>query len=161
MAESVNFSLLQATDSEIRDLIRACQSVKKEAYCVYSEFRVGAALLTEHDRHIITGCNVENASYGLTVCAERSAICSAVSRGYRKFPVIAVTSDVATRFCTPCGACRQFIAEFSPSGQVLLVKPGYQEEEYMTGTGIQIISVANLLPLGFTPNDLILAKSTL
>ncbi|GAU92369.1 hypothetical protein RvY_04456 [Ramazzottius varieornatus] len=158
MSTALDLALLRVSEPEVRQLLQACQEVKKRAYSVYSNFRVGAALITERDRHIITGCNVENASYGLTVCAERAAICQAVSRGYREFSCIAVTSDVQGVYCTPCGACRQFIAEFSPEGYVLLVQPGLSEDEYLKGKGAQIVAVSSLLPSGFTPADLHLPK---
>ncbi|KAE9419304.1 hypothetical protein Angca_009185, partial [Angiostrongylus cantonensis] len=76
----------------------------------YSEFPVGAALLTDDDT-VILGVNCENATYGATVCAERTAVTSALVRGYRKFKAIAIATNVA-ELCTPCGICRQFLIEF-------------------------------------------------
>lgn len=78
---------------------------KEHSHSPYSKFRVGAALLTETGE-IIDGCNVENASYGLSICAERTALVKAVSMGFKKFPAIAVTADL-NQFVSPCGACRQ------------------------------------------------------
>ncbi len=89
-------------------LIEAALHARTSAYAPYSKFLVGAALLTETGE-IITGCNVENASYGLCFCAERTAIVKAVSEGYRQYRAIAVATEGGG---TPCGACRQFIAEF-------------------------------------------------
>ena len=100
------------TDS---DLLTAAQQARQNAYAGYSGFRVGAALLT-HDDTIITGCNVENASYGLAICAERTAIVRAVAMGYQQFTSIAI---VAEPLATPCGACRQFLVEFGESIRVL------------------------------------------
>lgn len=100
-------------------LIERARSAARRAYCPYSRFRVGAALLTS-DGSVFSGCNVENASYGLTICAERSAISAAVSAGHRKFRAIAVVAS-GSKPPVPCGACLQVLAEFCrPSTQVLL-----------------------------------------
>lgn len=105
----------------VRDeLIQRAINAKKTSYSPYSRFRVGAALLTE-DGTIFSGCNVENASYGLSICAERNAVFQMAFSGKRKITAIAVTSDERT-FITPCGACRQVIAEFAgPETPVILV----------------------------------------
>lgn len=100
-------------------LIESAIEAKKFSHSPYSKFRVGAALLTEDDE-IITGCNVENASYGLTICAERVAIFKAYSEGKRKFKKIVITSD-DKNFCPPCGACRQIIWELCGDIDVILV----------------------------------------
>ena len=94
---------------KFRKLIAAAKTAQRNAYAPYSKFRVGAALLTKSGK-VYTGVNVENASYGLTICAERVAIGKAVSEGHRKFVAIAVVAP-QTRL-TPCGACRQALAEF-------------------------------------------------
>lgn len=93
-------------------LIEAARDVRERAHAPYSHFRVGAALLTD-DGTIITGANVENRSYGLTICAERSAITRAVARGYRSFQAIAVIADLDPP-ASPCGMCRETLAEFAP-----------------------------------------------
>lgn len=93
----------------MRSLLEAAREAQRHAYAPYSQFPVGAALLTAAD-HIITGCNVENASYGLTICAERAAIARAVSEGHRQFRAIAIVAP--HRAPLPCGACRQVMAEF-------------------------------------------------
>ncbi|MGY8747677.1 MAG: cytidine deaminase [Pirellulales bacterium] len=95
---------------------RAIQS-RQLAYAPYSNFLVGAALLAA-DGSIYTGCNVENTSYGLCICAERTAICKAVSEGHQEFQAIAVA---ANPFATPCGACRQFIVEFGKQIEIIAV----------------------------------------
>ena len=105
---------------EIRKLINECMNAKDFSYSPYSRFRVGAALLTESGK-IFTGCNVENVSYGLAICAERTALVKAVSEGHRKFKAIAISTDVITTFTYPCGACRQFMAEFG-NYDIYLVK---------------------------------------
>ena len=109
---------------KIKDVINACRTAKEFSYSPYSKFRVGAALLTESG-DIITGCNVENVSYGLAICAERTALVKAVSEGHKKFKAIAITTDVVSNFIYPCGACRQFMAEFGDY-DVYLVKPDGQ-----------------------------------
>ncbi|MFT5302594.1 MAG: cytidine deaminase [Mariniblastus sp.] len=105
------------TETERTNLIESALAARQMAYAPYSNFLVGAALLTE-DGTVYTGCNVENTSYGLCICAERTAICKAVSEGHQVFQAIAVS---ATPFATPCGACRQFIVEFGKDIEVISV----------------------------------------
>lgn len=131
------------SDPEVLNLIKECTKAKEFAYSPYSKFRVGAALLT-HDNIIFNGCNVENASYGLSICAERTAIVKAVSCGSTKFKAIAVTTDMK-EYVTPCGACRQFIAEFGLDIVVYLVS---KDSSYQTTTS------GDLLPQAFTPKDI-------
>ena len=116
----------------------AAEAARERAYAPYSGFRVGAALETAAGT-IVTGCNIENASYGLTICAERSAIAAAVSSGERKFRRLALVSD-APEPIAPCGACRQVLAEFAPDMPV----DSYGTTRQVTWT------VAELLPAGFT-----------
>jgi cytidine deaminase len=103
-------------DRIVQELRAAAAAVAERAYCPYSHFPVGAAVLTEAEE-IFVGCNVENASYGLTICAERSAICQAVAHGARTIRAIAIATptEVPT---PPCGACRQTIHEFGPGAIV-------------------------------------------
>ena len=102
------------------ELIARAVAAKETSYSPYSKFRVGAAILTD-DGTIFSGCNVENASYGLAICAERNAIFQAAFAGKRKVVAVAVTSDEPT-FLTPCGACRQVISEFADGGaEIILV----------------------------------------
>jgi cytidine deaminase len=99
-------------------LIDAARRVRLNAFAAFSHFQVGAALETD-DGHIITGCNVENATYGLTVCAERVAVFKAISEGYRRFRRVAVVADTAAP-TPPCGACRQILWEFGGDLEVIL-----------------------------------------
>ncbi|MBI2428469.1 MAG: cytidine deaminase [Ignavibacteriales bacterium] len=102
------------------ELIQRAIRAKETSYSPYSKFRVGAAVLTG-DGEIFSGCNVENASYGLAICAERNAIFQMAFAGKRKIVAVAVTSDETT-FITPCGACRQVISEFAgPGTEILLI----------------------------------------
>lgn len=102
-------------------LLEAALESRKHAHAPYSKFLVGAAVEDENGR-IHTGCNIENATYGLTVCAERIAIFKAMSEGVRKFRRIAVAAD-APKLTPPCGACRQIIWEFCGDVEVTLVNP--------------------------------------
>lgn len=121
------------------ELISAARKAQSNSYSPYSQFKVGAALLTARG-NIYTGVNIENASYGLTVCAERAAIFSAVSNGERDFSAIAITGD-HQGYTYPCGACLQVLAEFSPQIKVLLTDKNDQYQEY---------SLKDLLPKLFS-----------
>ncbi len=100
-----------------KELLEQAKAAKEGAYAPYSRFRVGAALLSK-DGQVFTGANVENASYGVTCCAERVALFKAVTGGTREFAAIAVTSD-SRELTFPCGACRQALSEFAPDMDVL------------------------------------------
>lgn len=103
--------------AEQQELIQSALDAQKRAFCPYSNFPVGAALRTASGR-IFQGVNVENASFGLTICAERVAASAAVAAGETKFTAIAVVSRTGV---SPCGACRQFLAEFAPKLEILMV----------------------------------------
>ncbi len=120
------------------ELIEAAKSVREKAYAPYSNFKVGAALLTKEGK-IYTGCNVESASYGLTVCAERVAIWKAVSEGETEFETIAVVADTH-ELTPPCGVCRQIIWEFCGDVPVL-----FANLEGKTET----VKMSELLPRAF------------
>jgi cytidine deaminase len=123
-------------------LIDAARAAQRRAYAPYSNFHVGAALEGE-DGTIYTGCNVENASYGLTICAERAAICAAVTAGARKFRRAVVVSDIDPP-AAPCGACRQVLAEFARDLRIDGVGPG----------GTVSWTIAQLLPAAFGKEQL-------
>jgi cytidine deaminase len=129
------------TEQEIHELIAAATAAREKAYAPYSGFTVGAALLAANGQ-IYTGCNVENASYGLTICAERSAVYQAVASGTRDFIAIAVVTKNAV---TPCGACRQVLAEFNPH-LVVIIADSFGRW--------QAFSLDELLPQAFGPADL-------
>lgn len=123
------------------ELVDLAREARDKAYAPYSGFAVGAALLAKSGR-IYSGCNVENASYGLSICAERVAIFKAVCAGEQQFEALAVASET---LATPCGACRQVLAEFGLDIQVIVA--GLEEER-------EVYTVGDLLPVSFTPESL-------
>jgi cytidine deaminase len=102
---------------DIEPLIELARQARKQAYAPYSRFAVGAALLGKNG-HVFTGCNVENLSFGLSICAERNAVFAAAAQGFREFQAIAIVAD-ADEAISPCGACRQVLAEFSPGMEII------------------------------------------
>lgn len=122
---------------DAKELMKIARKARQNAYAPYSHFAVGAALLAESGR-VYTGCNIENASYGLACCAERNAIFAAVGAGERRFKMLAVAAD-SPEPVAPCGACRQVIAEFG----IPLVVMGNLKAETKTMTAEE------LLPYGF------------
>ena len=109
-------------------LIAAARTAREHAHAPFSNFRVGAALRAKSGR-VFTGCNVENASYGLTLCAERVAIFKAISEGERGFDAVAVVADTDV-LTPPCGACRQILWEFCGDAEVILANLSGQSERY-------------------------------
>lgn len=111
------------------ELIKAAQEAKERAYAPYSRYAVGAALLTK-DGHIHTGCNIENTSYGATICAERAALAAAIGAGDRHFQAIAIVGGTET-LPLPCGLCRQSLSEFcSPELEIIVANTSGQYETY-------------------------------
>ena len=131
------------TELEIQKLMDCAIKARENAYSPYSHFAVGAALLCE-DGTLYEGCNIENASYGLTNCAERTAIFKAVSEGHTKFKALAVVADTEGP-CAPCGACRQVMAEF----KIPLIIMGN-----LMGN-IKIVTIEELVPFSFSECDVI------
>lgn len=119
-------------------LVHAAREAQKEAYAPYSKFPVGAAILSDSGE-VFRGCNVENISFGLTICAERSAVVAALQAGKRKFVAIAIVTN-AVRPSAPCGACRQVLAEFAPD--LIIFSQGKDPE-------VTRWSLASLLPEPF------------
>lgn len=124
-------------DEIIHQLVDSAREARLSAYAPYSGFLVGAALMTD-EGDVFTGCNVENSSYGLTCCAERTAVFSAVAAGARMFHAIAVAADGIP--VPPCGACRQVLSEFATDIPIILVGSVGQP---------RILSLTNLLPEPF------------
>lgn len=127
------------------DLMQRAAAAARNAYCPYSGYHVGAALLAA-DGSIFSGCNVENASYGLTVCAERTAVFSAVAAGVRSFSAMAVVAD-GDQYPYPCGACRQVVAEFCGPEFLFCIAPVNKLE------APQQLTLAQLLPHSFFLNE--------
>lgn len=129
-------------EQELQKLIQAAIEMRKQSYSPYSNFAVGAAVLS-NDGYIYGGCNIENASYGLTNCAERTAIFNAVSDGKRNISAIAIVADT-DKPCSPCGACRQVIGEFKiPCIIMANLKGEYKK-----------VTLEELLPFSFSNTDL-------
>lgn len=128
---------------EYKLLVQKAVEAKQFAYAPYSNFRVGAALLTE-DEKIFTGCNVEISSYSLTICAERNAIFKAYSDGKRKFKAIAIAADTED-YISPCGACLQVISDLCGDIDIILIN-GKDE--------MKILRTQQLLPFAFTDKEL-------
>ena len=124
------------------ELIASATHSREQAYAPYSKFKVGAALLGKTGR-VYTGCNVENAAYGPSMCAERTAVFKAVSEGEREFEVIAVVTENGV---PPCGTCRQVMMEFAPDMSVIIAD---------TEGNTRLTTVRDLLPDSFTPDQLL------
>lgn len=121
----------------IDELVKKAQEARAHSYSPYSRFKVGAAIRTKSGK-VYRGCNIENCSYGLTVCAERAAVYNAVSDGETDFESLAVFTE-AKDLTPPCGACRQVLSEFSKDLVIILANPGKQKE----------LKLSELLPMPF------------
>ena len=126
-----------------KNLLNCAHSAKKQAHAPYSNFHVGAAILTS-DGNIYEGCNIENSSYGLTICAERVAIFKAISSGETSFKAIAIVSD-DSGFTPPCGACRQVLLDLA--GNIDFIMENHKKKT-------KILKLGTLLPFAFTIQNL-------
>lgn len=139
----------KGNDIPVAELIRSAVEARKKAYAPYSGYTVGAAVLTNELR-IYTGCNIENAAYTPSVCAERTAIFKAVSEGWRRFKAIAVTGSPKgdiTQYAFPCGVCRQVMREFADADNFVVIV-AKSEQDY------KMFTLRELLPEGFGPENL-------
>jgi cytidine deaminase len=134
---------MSPTDPEVEKMRGAARAAMKNAYCDYSEFAVGAAVLTGAGE-VFVGCNVENASYGLTMCAERNALFQAVAQGHRDLKAVVVVTPTQ-KPTTPCGACRQAINEFNPDAEIFCFAEDNVVEQF---------KLSELLPHAFGPRNL-------
>jgi len=134
---------MKELDPKIKVLCEESLKAREFSYSPYSKFKVGASL--KSGPRMINGCNVENASYGLTVCAERTAILKAVSDGIKEFDCIAISGDLDKEFVGPCGMCRQSLAEFRPDIPIYLVR--------LDGM-VKCTNLKTLLPDSFSPKNL-------
>jgi cytidine deaminase len=134
---------MSSSSRQIRSLITHARQAQRRAYAPYSHFRVGAALLASNGK-IYHGCNVENSSYGLTICAERTALYTAIAEGARKFQALAIVSDEGG-FTPPCGACRQVLMDLAGEVEIILAdRRGHTQR----------MTMHDLLPYPFTAADL-------
>ncbi|CAH1129154.1 unnamed protein product [Ceutorhynchus assimilis] len=134
-----NLQELNTLDDTIQNLIRQATKAREFAYCPYSKFKVGSAVLCD-DGTIYTGCNIENSAFSGGICAERSAYSNAISQGKRKFKAVAVIAHQEKKFTPPCGVCRQFMSEFG-NVDVYISKPAAED--------VLCLNLDQLLPLQF------------
>lgn len=137
------FISISVTGVKEQELINASIGVRQRAYVPYSKFQVGAALQSV-DGTIFTGCNVENAAYGNSICAERTAIVKAVSEGITKFTAIAIAAEQMDKFVSPCGSCRQVISEFAKDCDITIYLGKVDR------TKVFVTSIRQLLPHSFS-----------
>lgn len=131
------------TKTDIQTLIPIARRARDLAFAPFSRFKVGAVVVTK-DGRLFTGCNVENASFSLTICAERVALFKAISEGTRQFSHVIIVTDAA-KLTPPCGACRQVLWEFAPDAEVVLAN---------VRGAMRVIPMSSLLPLPFDSRDL-------
>ena len=139
--------ICEGIEPTVAELLTLAEKARENAYVPYSHFKVGAALLCKSG-NIFLGCNVENASYGGTICAERNAFTTAIAAGEREFSAIAICGGINESIdeCLPCGICRQFMAEFSPNGDLLVITGNARRPN--------IYPLSMLLPYSFSGSDI-------
>lgn len=125
-------------------LVKQAQAARKRSHSPYSRFRVGAALLTKKGK-VYTGCNIEVSSFGLTICAERTAIFKAISEGEKRFAAIAIATDEDS-FTAPCGACRQVLMDLAGNIDFVMSKKNGE---------VQVMKMIDLIPFPFAPKNLL------
>ena len=134
--------LTKISNAKRAELVETARAARENSYSPYSGFKVGAAILFGGGE-VAAGCNVENSSFSLCICAERNAMASAVALGLRDPAAIAIVGEAGLP-CAPCGACRQFLSEFNPQMEVILEDGG----------SISVFKLSELLPLMFSPKNL-------
>lgn len=134
---------MKLTKRLIQKMINFAKEASEKAYSPYSGYKVGASIITKNGK-IFTGCNIENASFGATICAERVAIFKAVSEGEKEFEILAVYVNDKNNIPSPCGICRQVMMEFSPNLKIIL----------SNGDEYKIYKLEELLPYPFSKNFL-------
>lgn len=148
--EKNNKNLMEVDNIPVKELIRSAIAARKKAYAPYSNYLVGAAVLTNELR-IYTGCNIENAAYTPSICAERTAVSKAVSEGCRKLEAIAIVGGpkdgLTEQYAFPCGVCRQVLREFADSDQFIVIV-AKNENDY------KLYRLNELLPESFGPENL-------
>ena len=147
---------ISLSEEKTKELIRAALKARKNAYTPYSHYQVGAALLCASKKNIYPGCNVENASFGATICAERNAFLNAISLGKRNFSAIAIVAGperkpdkelLKEEYPTPCGICRQFMREFVDPKAFLVILA-------RSASDYKVMTLEELLPVSFGPESL-------
>ncbi|XP_064539254.1 cytidine deaminase-like [Drosophila montana] len=141
-------------DATVQELLSAAYVVRQRAYAPYSNFKVGSAFRTKISNQIFTGCNVENAAFTPTACAERTALTKAISEGYQQFSTGAVVAYKPEVFISPCGVCRQFIREFAGNTDIPIyiaqaLDERSPEEPFNSDDPVLCTSIFNLLPKSF------------
>lgn len=148
-AVAVPEKVIEVDEAQVAELMKAARTAAEQAYAPFSNFSVGAALVMADDSssEVISGCNIENSSYGGTVCAERTAIFTAAARGFRRIGLLAVTTvatrDAELRDRSPCGFCRQVIREFADEQTLIFCDNG---DDAILG---EVFDIERLLPFGF------------
>ncbi|XP_030751317.1 cytidine deaminase-like isoform X2 [Sitophilus oryzae] len=135
--------LFQIIESKYQSIIKQATEARENAYCPYSNFKVGSAVLCA-DGSVTAGCNIENSAFPVGICAERCAYSKAISQGKRQFEAVAVVASQKDHFTMPCGACRQFMSEFG-NVDVFISRPGHED--------VLVTNLNEILPFQFQTTD--------